>query len=514
MFSNSRTDQALTPAGHFSPRVSFLPKCEPKKPRIIISRLAYAQMNLYVEIAQQEVGWMGTVKRLENGDFLIEKCFLFKQHVHETETEISNEGFSELSMELLNGAVEENEEEWDVNKLRFWGHSHVRMATSPSHTDEQTMLNNYGSGRSSHTGQSRFCFEDSGYPWVIRGIFNKLGEANFAVYLYKEGIRVENLEWTVEEPNAEQIAFHQAADRARQATRYSQPPQYRFGAKPETKPEEQPTAADPDKLTNTSELVAFLAGSDAQSVAQVEEANGTETKEPKAPGAVEPAEAAQADEVRGPQYRRSYEPEPRQTGYFSRVYERPREMKYRPDITPELRASVQADFDAKVHSVRTSWWSRSPSYPSLSSQDRPTFGAAAHDRDSEPAGLDLKAKSAAPRSGEHVDGSGAERSDKKNNPGSEALPGTTDDSLGPVQPGAASTDSSPASKPFGSKERSGDLEKGKSGSAGATRRISVLGETDDRRTALTPKPAKKTSEGNGPQPGGWLAGVLKDILNI
>ena len=125
MFSSSRKDQSLTPARHYSPKVAFLPKAEPKAPRIIVSRQAYAQMNLSVEIAKEEVGWMGTVKRQENGDFLIEKCFLFSQKVHPTETEISNEGFSELSMELLDGVLEGDEANWDVNKLRFWGHSHV-----------------------------------------------------------------------------------------------------------------------------------------------------------------------------------------------------------------------------------------------------------------------------------------------------------------------------------------------------------------------------------------------------
>ncbi len=359
MFSSSRKDQSLTPARHYSPKVAFLPKAEPKAPRIIVSRQAYAQMNLYVEIAKEEVGWMGTVKRQENGDFLIEKCFLFSQKVHPTETEISNEGFSELSMELLDGVLEGDEANWDVNKLRFWGHSHVYMGTSPSMTDEQTMLNDYGTGRSSNTGQARFCFEDSGYPWVIRGIFNKMGDALFSVFLFEEGYRFDNVEWTVEEPTAEQIAFHKAADQRAEEERRAQSVSW-------VKQLARPAAVNEAGEGKASEA---LDDNDEKSNAVKSDVAAGDTTGADADlagvttGGVKPvlSNMRMPGDSAVPQFGRPQEEAPRYGGggLFNRpLFEKPRDMKYRPDITPELRAAVQADFDKKVtsRSFGSSWW--------------------------------------------------------------------------------------------------------------------------------------------------------------
>lgn len=362
MFSNSRKDQPLTPARHYSAKVAFLPKAMPKAPRIIISRQAYAQMNLYVEIAKEEVGWMGTVKRLEDGNFLIEKCFLFSQKVHPTETEISNEGFSELSMSLLDGVLEGEEEDWDVNKLRFWGHSHVYMGTSPSMTDEQTMLNDYGTGRSSNTGQSRFCFEDSGYPWVVRGIFNKVGEALFSVFLYKEGYRFDNVEWTVEEPTAEQIAFHEAADKKAAEERRAQAISW---VKQIAKPEAPAGETGAVIVTSDGVVSKVEGGNDTKSDLVVAGTTAGDAdvgdNKPVLSNMKEPGASAIPQFARPtPQYGRTQEEAPRYGGgsFFSPLFEKPRDMKFRPDITPELRAAVQADFDKKVtsRSFGSSWW--------------------------------------------------------------------------------------------------------------------------------------------------------------
>ncbi len=286
----SRREQPLTPHS-FNTQVRFLPKAEPKKPRIVLSRLAFAQMTVYVKIAQEEVGWMGTVKRLPDGDFLIEKCFLFKQKVHATETEISTEGFSELSMELLNTATDdEDESNWEVNKLRFWGHSHVRMATGPSDTDQRAMLTSFGKGHSNNTGQLRFCFEECGYPWVIRGIFNKFGEANFDVYLYSEGLHFADVEWTVEDPSAEEIALQKQVDTLCLAIQ---------------------TGLFPNKETTKPAKVATLG-------------------EPESDSSVCPQRKS-----------------PNTFGFGI-----DRELRYWPHITPELRTAIQQEFDKKVVSVR------------------------------------------------------------------------------------------------------------------------------------------------------------------
>lgn len=148
------------------------------RPWVIITPKAYQQMLLYVEIADKEVGWMGTVSRLENNCFLIEETFLLEQEVSAVETELSVEGCSKLADELLL----RGEEGFDLlNKIRFWGHSHVRMGTSPSGTDESTMLR----------------FRDEGLDWYVRGIFNKHGRAEFSVYFFDIGFAVCDVDWCV-----------------------------------------------------------------------------------------------------------------------------------------------------------------------------------------------------------------------------------------------------------------------------------------------------------------------------
>jgi len=161
----------------FQPRITQY-KQRPM-PKIVISREAYAKMWLYVDIAQEEVGWMGTAEQTEDGNFYIDRVWLLKQEVTGTETEMSNEGLSELATELLNSG-DQGLKDWD--NLRFWGHSHVRMGTSPSGTDQRTMV----------------MLEEAQHPWFIRGILNKLGRIEFTLFLYEENLVIEDARWTVE----------------------------------------------------------------------------------------------------------------------------------------------------------------------------------------------------------------------------------------------------------------------------------------------------------------------------
>lgn len=173
----------------FAPGVQSLPKVAPLRlPKIILSRQAYAKMWTYVAESEEEVGWLGTAIRSDCGDIAIEKVFLFKQTVSPVETEISTEGLAEFADELI-ANHRDGMEDW--SNMRFWGHSHVRMGTNPSSTDENTMV------RSTHTGQSLLCFQDAGYDFAVRGIFNKFGRAQFSIFLYAEGLRIDDAEWTL-----------------------------------------------------------------------------------------------------------------------------------------------------------------------------------------------------------------------------------------------------------------------------------------------------------------------------
>jgi len=148
-------------------------------PRVLISREAFARMRLYVELADQEVGWLGSVKKVGR-DFLVEEVFLFRQEVSAATTEISPAGQAELVSELLATRPDGAE---TVARIRFWGHSHVRMGTSPSGQDDSQM--------------NQFA---SDCDWFVRGIFNKLGRAEFAIFLYQEGIVIEDAEWGLYDP--------------------------------------------------------------------------------------------------------------------------------------------------------------------------------------------------------------------------------------------------------------------------------------------------------------------------
>jgi len=159
----------------FQPRAQLVAR---NRPWVILTPKAYQQMLLYVEIADKEVGWMGAVTRLENNCFLIEETFLLEQEVTAVETELSVEGCSKLADELLL----RGDDGFDLlNKMRFWGHSHVRMGTSPSGTDESTMLR----------------FREENLDWYVRGIFNKLGRAEFTVYFFDIGFAVCDVNWCV-----------------------------------------------------------------------------------------------------------------------------------------------------------------------------------------------------------------------------------------------------------------------------------------------------------------------------
>lgn len=170
---------------HFArPRAELI--FEPEAPTVYITPDAYKRMCLYVELAPKEVGWLGTISKRPNGDFLIEEVYLVEQEVTSVETELSVQGAEKLVLELLEAGDPGLDK---ANKLHFWGHSHVRMGTNPSGTDESTM--------------QRFARE--GHEYYVRGIFNKLGRGCFDVYYYNIGYRILDVPWAVMDPSTGKV---------------------------------------------------------------------------------------------------------------------------------------------------------------------------------------------------------------------------------------------------------------------------------------------------------------------
>lgn len=155
-------------------------------PSVLVSRAAYNRMWHFVDIADKEVGWLGTVSRLPGGDFLVEEVFLFKQQVAAATCEISADGLAEFATELLSSRPDGMEV---INRLCFWGHSHVNMGTSPSGQDESQMST----------------FRESGHPFFVRGILNKQGRMEFTIFLYESGVKIVDAEWAIHEPVDESI---------------------------------------------------------------------------------------------------------------------------------------------------------------------------------------------------------------------------------------------------------------------------------------------------------------------
>jgi hypothetical protein len=172
---SGRSEKAFRPHSAMS-RVSYLRNA----PRVVLHPEVYRTMLLYVERAPLEVGWQGTAVRRGN-DFIIDRVYLLKQTVSAATTDLSVQGRDELCMELLGQGAAGVEA---VNNLRFWGHSHVRMEVEASGRDEATMRE----------------FEEGGLPWAIRGIFNKLGRGKFSLFLYEDGMRIDDVPWVVVEP--------------------------------------------------------------------------------------------------------------------------------------------------------------------------------------------------------------------------------------------------------------------------------------------------------------------------
>jgi len=83
-----------------------------------------------VAIAQNcgndEIGWLGTVSELGNGQYLVDGIYMPAQQVHGATCELSEDGLGELMTELASSNFDACE------RMHFWGHVHPSNSTSPS----------------------------------------------------------------------------------------------------------------------------------------------------------------------------------------------------------------------------------------------------------------------------------------------------------------------------------------------------------------------------------------------
>ncbi len=159
----------------FAAQVAFI---EGDVPKIFVSRDAYSKMYHFVDIGEEEVGWLGTAYQTRLGNFVIDEVFLVEQEVSAAQTELSEDGQAKLAQHLID-TYEDGVEK--VNRLRFWGHSHVAMPTNPSAQDEKQME----------------VLRANGCPWFIRGILNKRGRMQFDIFLWESGVKIVDAAWSI-----------------------------------------------------------------------------------------------------------------------------------------------------------------------------------------------------------------------------------------------------------------------------------------------------------------------------
>lgn len=130
--------------------------------RLYFLKKAYDKMRLYVDLCEDEIGWLGYVEKLpDEAGYVITDVFLVDQEVHSTTTELSPDAIVKYYNEL-------NEEDRQVflEKCRLWGHSHVNMAPTPSGQDDSQGL----------------ALSKDVDDFYIRLITNKRGEYNITFY--------------------------------------------------------------------------------------------------------------------------------------------------------------------------------------------------------------------------------------------------------------------------------------------------------------------------------------------
>lgn len=155
---------------------SFLSERTEVQPDIQFTVKALKWIKALTEEHSGEVGCLGIVREAD-GAFIIDEIF-YPKHclVTSTTCEIAPEGEVEIAQYLI-----DKDRVDDVAKVRFWGHSHHTMGTTPSGQDDEQALqkmNNNGA-------------------YFIRAIFNKNGEMSVSFFDHDRQLKFENVKWSV-----------------------------------------------------------------------------------------------------------------------------------------------------------------------------------------------------------------------------------------------------------------------------------------------------------------------------
>lgn len=153
---------------------NMLNEKEIPKPTVQFTPEAWLKMKSLVESTNSEIGWHGTVIKHDNL-YLITDILLYPQKVTTVTVSGDDDLYPKWLMELPDKIF---------NKLRFQGHSHVNMGTSPSGVDNQfydSILQTLDEG-----------------DYYIFCIMNKKDDLNIWIYDFAQNIIFEKADITVE----------------------------------------------------------------------------------------------------------------------------------------------------------------------------------------------------------------------------------------------------------------------------------------------------------------------------
>lgn len=130
--------------------------------KVIVNFTTEAWLKLWalVNTERGEIGWHGIVEKVNKGMYIIKDILMYPQYVTGTTVQTDDVGYGNWLHKELSDE--------QINNLRFHGHSHVNMSTSPSGVDT-TWYNEILQG----LGKDDF---------YIFGIFNKRDEYFMEIY--------------------------------------------------------------------------------------------------------------------------------------------------------------------------------------------------------------------------------------------------------------------------------------------------------------------------------------------
>lgn len=148
---------------------------EVQVPTILLSLEAYTDTHYIMEASGgDEVGWLGTVQKLDGDRYLIGKVFLFHQQVSGAHCEFDQKDIGRFYADMLK---QDSANKLVLNSMLFWGHLHPGDMSEPSGQDEDQM--------------ELFAHN----PFFIRGIFTRGGKCVFDFFDYERKVKIIDCPW-------------------------------------------------------------------------------------------------------------------------------------------------------------------------------------------------------------------------------------------------------------------------------------------------------------------------------